>query len=804
MRTTLIALLSLGVLGRGAVPGANAAVTDLSGKVLDENGQPVAGARVLSYGITYLPPSARLEQETTAAPDGSFTLTGLPGLGEGTMMRGRSVVVLAEGYAIGGTMIEGSEGADRLMVRLSQPGLLSGKVTGPDGQPLAQAKVQVLGAESPQGSGASFLWLWDTVGSVTAETRTDGTFSLERLPVGSRLILYLEHPRYASRMYQGAIAGEEGLVIALQEAGSLEGRVVWRETGQGVPQVKVFGIAAAEESSWGTVLTDSEGHYRLTGLSGGEYEVMLFPVKEGEAWVRPGTSIATVAAGQVASLDLEVIRGERVSGRVIDAENGRPVASVMITWDQEQGILPIITKEDGTFEFRAAPGQIELRIANVPRGYVQPQPPQPTTVEVLADQGASGVELKVSRGITIAGRAVGPTGQAVPQVQVRTNNGRIAATTDEKGWFSLEGVAPGQALQIWASAPQQGWAGQVTVKAQKGASQPLTLKLGRAAQVEVQVVDQNGKPVAKPQVSAMMIVATGDVKSFHPIGSVRAKDGQGTYVIAGLLGDHSYHLQASAKGFETVQTSPFPLKAGETKKLPPLVLRKAGAVLQGRVTDLSGKPVGEALIQATDQIVRTDAQGHYRIENLPHRPVYIWVRHADYEEDYQYNNPDQGPVNFALRPRFNPAKVKAQPGKPAPELSCAYWLNSERLTWEKLRGKVTLLAFGTPEAGPCERILSILKDLQERHLGQDFTVLLVVDRSLSLGELRAWVRKRGLSYPVAMVQSGFYEGWADGTFADYGVQAVPALFLIDRTGVLHCIESLARLPEQIEQLLGVH
>jgi protocatechuate 3,4-dioxygenase beta subunit/peroxiredoxin len=513
---------------------------------------------------------------------------------------------------------------------------------------------------------------------------------------------------------------------------------------------------------------------------------------------------ASVVAGRAAQVDLEVVRGELVKGRVVDAESSQPVAGVSIQWGEGVSGPPTVaaTKEDGTFELRVAPGSVDLRIADVPKGYVPPE--EPTTVQVVPDEGATGVELKILRGVSLAGRVVGPNGQAVPQAQVRTDDWQILATADEQGQFSLDGLAPGRSLRVWVSAPKQGWSGEATVKAQKGAK-PLTLKLGPAAQVEVRVVDREGKPIPKPHVYAMMGVSVDGSTSYRGgLGFETRQDGKGTCTVVGLLSSHHYYVSASAEGYGSAQTPPFILKAGEKKKLSPLVLRKADAVLTGRVTDPSGKPVAGAVVQSSGRPATTDEQGRYRIENLVHgQGAYVRVSHPNYEEDYQYNvDPDAGPVNLVLTPKFIPAKVLAKPGEPAPELACAHWLNSERLTWKKLEGKVVLLAFSAAGAGPCERLLPTLQDLHERHAAQGFTVLQVQDRSLPLGELRTWVQKRSLSYPVAMVQSGLYDGWASETFQNYGVQAVPMLFLIDRAGILHPVESMAGLSEQVEKLLA--
>jgi len=77
----------------------------------------------------------------------------------------------------------------------------------------------------------------------------------------------------------------------------------------------------------------------------------------------------------------------------------------------------------------------------------------------------------------------------------------------------------------------------------------------------------------------------------------------------------------------------------------------------------------------------------------------------------------------------------------------------------------------------------------------------VQDCTATLAELRAWVKARGIPYPVAMVRSGMDDGWLGETFRRYGVQAVPALFLVDREGRLQPVQSMAGLSEQIERLL---
>jgi len=98
-------------------------------------------------------------------------------------------------------------------------------------------------------------------------------------------------------------------------------------------------------------------------------------------------------------------------------------------------------------------------------------------------------------------------------------------------------------------------------------------------------------------------------------------------------------------------------------------------------------------------------------------------------------------------------------------------------------------------------LLTLSKTLHNRYAARGFTVLQVQDRTAMLAELRAWVQAQGIMYPVAIVKSGINDGWLGETFRHYGVQAVPALFPIDREGRLRQVESAARLSEQIEGFL---
>lgn len=94
---------------------------------------------------------------------------------------------------------------------------------------------------------------------------------------------------------------------------------------------------------------------------------------------------------------------------------------------------------------------------------------------------------------------------------------------------------------------------------------------------------------------------------------------------------------------------------------------------------------------------------------------------------------------------------------------------------DSLRGKVVLVNFWATWCAPCRAEMPLLEAMYARHREAGFVIVgLAVDR-VSTDAVAAFVRDRGVSYPIAHVDAR-----AEAVFG--GVRGYPTSFLLDRSG----------------------
>src|SRR4051812_10345287 len=154
--------------------------------------------------------------------------------------------------------------------------------------------------------------------------------------------------------------------------------------------------------------------------------------------------------------------GGRISGRVLAADNGRPVkrARVFATAAELPGGRGMLTDDSGVFDLTELPaGRYTLTVSKsgfVALSYGQRRPLQAGTPLQLGDgQQLKGIEFQLPRGSVISGRVLDEDGDAMPGVMVRVmryqylqGERRLTAAgngqTDDKGQYRVWGLMPGE------------------------------------------------------------------------------------------------------------------------------------------------------------------------------------------------------------------------------------------------------------------------------------------------------------------------------------------------------------------------
>ena len=241
----------------------------LAGRVVDAGGAPVEGAKVI---LRRLPRSAGLVEwdehpqnpfvtHTDAA--GRFAITGL------STTLDLSLVATADGHGRRTVHIGKKTDPEHVTIPLRPESLLSGMVVH-DGEPVAGVRVGCIQEHGTEGGGED-----NTV------TGDDGTYTLRHLWFGA-FNVYFEPPEgcVALAIEDVQVAESEHRKLGktrLTEGGIVRGRVTEAETGEPVPNIRVWAYGPARPRYTGTrtpAITDADGRYEAR-LAAGENEIRV-------------------------------------------------------------------------------------------------------------------------------------------------------------------------------------------------------------------------------------------------------------------------------------------------------------------------------------------------------------------------------------------------------------------------------------------------------------------------------------------------------------------------------------------------
>ncbi|MGH7139451.1 MAG: carboxypeptidase regulatory-like domain-containing protein [Pirellulales bacterium] len=270
----------------------------IRGVVKDADGQPVAGAQVVSNHDT-----TGKQREATTNSQGEFALNDVA-----AGYAGYQIYVQAKGFAPDHFVVEPAKvnSPEAIGVTLMRGHTLRGRVVDENGRPKQGVHVSPGSAAYPR---ASF--------GRSVETDEDGGFALDSLPADARFDVFA--PNYARLMgMELKLDGGEPVTIALDAPGVVRGRVVDAATGRPVRQFRVtLGFCAVTQpndpkgtydSKWnvrGMTVNSAEGKFLFTPLTNGMPVALTVVAQNYEKAIVGRTVAAKAGAAEELVVSLE-------------------------------------------------------------------------------------------------------------------------------------------------------------------------------------------------------------------------------------------------------------------------------------------------------------------------------------------------------------------------------------------------------------------------------------------------------------------------------------------------------------------
>jgi protocatechuate 3,4-dioxygenase beta subunit len=406
------------------------------------------------------------------------------------------------------------------------------------------------------------------------------------------------------------------------------------------------------------------------------------------------TSAEIPADASTPTVEIRLPKPRWLSGRVVDADTGAPVAGAYVGfWREPQtggesgASATAVSTLDGSFRLPVPVGTIQVSVVRSLHGYlvasayyqVDRSQPLGKSVEILAAGDIEPLSLPIARGLVIRGIVQRPDGKPVAGAVVQGENidrpfKHAVTTSDAEGRYELIGLSP-HATTIVTVAGEAGAFfrridGEPNHPWDKSRIIDLPVRLNAGVAL-VGRVTFGGQ--ARAGVRMVLTRTFGDEKNRYFGGGEVLTDEQGRYRVAGLLPGDNYMFEIRdpegmvAPGW-TYQ-SPYGHTVAEGKEvieLPDAQLVSSRQRLRGIVVDPQGNPVADITVSASlaggrgslsRQIdapppwTKTDSQGRFTLSHLPDEPIELLAYRA---------NPQGGRIFYPakVQPRLNQDDIR--------------------------------------------------------------------------------------------------------------------------------------------------
>ena len=802
----------------------------ISGKVMNEAGEPIQNAEVLMNYLFRGDPMLRepegdlmhdaLPQPVKTDANGEFVLRGLP---QGATT---NFDVQGPGYAKE-LRYSVPVGTEELEFRLKRESRIEGRLTyAGTGKPVKIAGIAL------EGSYPAHAWEY-------AHVDENGNYFLTNLAPGT-YSLYLNYgPSGWAAIAKEFITVTEGQTVSnvdltLIRSGFITGWVTDRDTNEPIANhpIRLNDAARPERSQ----MMDHRTETGTTGAYG-------FDAAPGRALVHTNPPVGYQSSGQTERLDIGQVRryvvegdtvvvdfqfsrGLKLVGRVL-TEDGEPVAGARITdvrdWHKEYG------RSDESGEFTVGglrPGQkLGLKAEHSGlrlRG----------KVEIEVQPGAS-VEIQMEQyeRVKVSGRVVSRAGEPMPSVNIdlmrwdpqrRMGQSTTVTVTSGDGWFREIGLIVGDEYVISAKAEGYREAETEMFTATTEMTQIADFSLFPVDSrffIEGRITDTFGVPVRGSRIFIQQGSEHWETRTDEN-GDYRLED----LSMAVVIEVEIYHPEYAYHKFKILKTN----------QRHDLVLVKADGYLAGKVVNVDGKPIEQATVTVEAEEdpssayvysgVRTNVQGEFELKHIKDPTVSIYAaKDRNYKtfESIAVNQrdlvltltppepkPEPTPTQQAEREAqqsyVNAAeeRVKTLVNQPAPELSVAEWLSGSPTSIEDLKGKTIALHFWDLDNIHHVRQIRLLNILQEVYQDKGLVCVAICPAATVVETLKQHIAAESLPYSVGLDLSIDVVGARGETSDLYAVGGRSEIVLINTVGEIAGRAWDSEFEDRIQVLLG--
>jgi protocatechuate 3,4-dioxygenase beta subunit len=541
----------------------------------------------------------------------------------------------------------------------AQP-ILTGTVLGPEGRPLAGARVELVpvlpdfeqARRGLEGSG-------EPAPVKTSDTDAAGRFTLQAPETGIWTVTVRTtglNP-FASSPFP-LVAPRELAPIAMAAMTTPTPPPPQSEAWQDVRLLDrsgapVQGAVLRGDQKRPIGRTDAQGRLRLPVPASGSIRLQML--------LADGRQIGAELTRSASERTFTLADPAMLAGQVVDEKGRKPIAGALVWTTLDPGAF-VRTDAQGRFRL-PAPWRRRFEVEVLAAGFLTKK----MTIPVPHLASGRDATFALTRAAAVRGKVTDPSGRPLPGATVLAipaaavgerafdPSAPVAdrAVSDAQGGFALPNLRPDETYEVRASRAGAFPAFQrLTLGDSLAGPRTLTLILAPARAARGKVQDSAGKPIEGAEIVLRPALRPGSLRVPSPSGEPAGpdavtvqSDGKGVFSIAACPAPE-FEIQVRKKGYVPAILPALRLPA-ETKPPGPadlgIVILRPGAQLAGRVIDRRNRAISGAEVFALERLVgvnevegalkgrkpeaTTGADGHFTIEDLAKgTPVHLIVR----------------------------------------------------------------------------------------------------------------------------------------------------------------------------------